>query len=84
MLWLHRSLGAPLSPFQTVPVIRHRYTKYARIVVPLLERRIRTGAAYDGHIPLNRFENAFLAVGSAFMALSDPRRGGEILWLNFY
>lgn len=32
--------------------------------------------AYPGHIPLNWFENAFLAVGSACMALADPRRGG--------
>ena len=33
--------------------------------------------AYDGHIPLNWFENAFLAVGSAVMSLANPRRGGE-------
>ena len=32
--------------------------------------------AYEGHIPLNWFENAFLAVGSAVMSLVDPRRGG--------
>ncbi|KAJ7067352.1 putative COQ4 protein, responsible for restoring ubiquinone biosynthesis [Mycena amicta] len=31
--------------------------------------------AYDGHIPLNWFENGVMAVGSAFMALADPRRG---------
>jgi len=33
-------------------------------------------AAYEGHVPLNWFENAFLAVGSAVMSLVDPRRGG--------
>lgn len=33
--------------------------------------------AYEGHIPLNWFENGVLAVGSAFMSLADPRRGGE-------
>ena len=33
--------------------------------------------AYEGHIPLNWFENAFLAVGSAVMSLVDPRRGGN-------
>ena len=32
--------------------------------------------AYEGHIPVNWFENAFLAVGSAVMSLVDPRRGG--------
>ena len=32
--------------------------------------------AYEGHIPINWFENAFLAVGSAVMSLVDPRRGG--------
>jgi len=35
-----------------------------------------TAPAYPGHIPLNFAENAFLAVGSAFMSLLDPRRGG--------
>lgn len=35
--------------------------------------------AYPGHIPLNWFENAFLAVGSGLMALADPRRGGTRL-----
>jgi len=39
-------------------------------------RSINTTPAYEGHIPLNWFENAFLAVGSAVMSLVDPRRGG--------
>jgi hypothetical protein len=34
--------------------------------------------AYNGHIPLNWFENAFLAVESAVMSLVDSRRGGEL------
>jgi hypothetical protein len=40
--------------------------------------------AYPGHIPLNWFENTFLAAGSAVMALVDPRRGGtsEILFFG--
>jgi ubiquinone biosynthesis protein COQ4 len=41
-------------------------------------RAINNQPAYDGHIPLNWFENAFLAVGSAVMSLVDPRRGGEV------
>ena len=32
--------------------------------------------AYEGHIPLNSFENAFLAVGSGVMSFLDPYRGG--------
>jgi ubiquinone biosynthesis protein COQ4 len=40
--------------------------------------RLNSNQAYDGHIPLNFFENAFLAVGSAVMSLVDPRRGGEV------
>ncbi|KAJ7111958.1 coenzyme Q biosynthesis protein Coq4-domain-containing protein [Mycena epipterygia] len=38
--------------------------------------------AYDGHIPLNWFENGVLAVGSAFMALADPRRGDMVAALG--
>lgn len=32
---------------------------------------------YQGHIPLNTFENAFLAVGSGIIGVSDTKRGGE-------
>jgi ubiquinone biosynthesis protein COQ4 len=45
------------------------------VVIP--KREITTKPAYEGHIPLNYFENAFLAVGSAIMAFKDPRRGGR-------
>ncbi|PFH48382.1 hypothetical protein AMATHDRAFT_150047 [Amanita thiersii Skay4041] len=45
---------------------------------PLLTRFVNTTPAYDGHIPLNWFENAFLAVGSAVMSLADPRRGDMV------
>ncbi|PPQ92576.1 hypothetical protein CVT25_007268 [Psilocybe cyanescens] len=41
-----------------------------------------TKPAYEGHIPLSWFENAFLAVGSAFMSLADPRRGDMIAALG--
>uniref|UniRef100_A0A0W0FA33 4-hydroxy-3-methoxy-5-polyprenylbenzoate decarboxylase n=1 Tax=Moniliophthora roreri TaxID=221103 RepID=A0A0W0FA33_MONRR len=36
-------------------------------------RRWVNTPAYPGHIPLNWFENAFLAVGSGIMALMDPK-----------
>lgn len=39
-------------------------------------RSINTTPQYEGHIPVNWFENAFLAVGSAVMSLADPRRAG--------
>ncbi|CAA7269530.1 unnamed protein product [Cyclocybe aegerita] len=38
--------------------------------------------AYDGHIPLNWFENALLAVGSAVVSLTNPRRGDMIAALG--
>ncbi|KAF8630509.1 hypothetical protein AX15_002879 [Amanita polypyramis BW_CC] len=41
-------------------------------------RFIHRVPAYDGHIPLNWLENAFLAVGSAVMSLADPKRGDLI------
>lgn len=53
------------------------------ILIPTATRRIQqtrsvsNKPAYEGYIPLNFFENAVLAVGSAFMSLADPRRGGE-------
>lgn len=40
------------------------------------KRYLSTQPSYEGHIPLNWFENAFLAVGSAVMSFADPRRGG--------
>jgi len=42
------------------------------------QRRHVAQPAYDGHIPLNWAENAFLAVGSAVMSLLDPRRAGAL------
>ncbi|KAJ6620071.1 putative COQ4 protein, responsible for restoring ubiquinone biosynthesis [Mycena sp. CBHHK59/15] len=38
--------------------------------------------AYEGHIPLNWFENGVLAVGSAVMSLADPRRGDMVAALG--
>ena len=31
---------------------------------------------YEGHVPLNAFERATLAAGSAVISLMNPRRGG--------
>lgn len=36
------------------------------------------GQIYPGHIPLNWFQTALMTVGSAFMSLADPRRGGKL------
>jgi ubiquinone biosynthesis protein COQ4 len=51
---------------------------------PRLTRSIKSEPAYPGHIPLSSFENAFLAVGSAFMSLADPRRAGKWHYSLFY
>lgn len=37
----------------------------------------RPAPSYVGHIPLNVWEQSTLAVGSAFMSLLNPRRGGK-------
>ena len=44
----------------------------------------RPPPAYPGHIPLNWFENVFLAAGSAVVGLTDLRRGGETNVLGNY
>jgi len=46
------------------------------------QRCMSSTPAYEGHIPLNWFENTFLAVGSAVMALADPRRGDMVAALG--
>ena len=54
-----------------------------RAGVPRVLRREKSSEpAYEGHIPLNGFKNAFLAVGSAIMALYDPKRGGNSSSMN--
>lgn len=58
----------PLTVF-TGPIFHRQNPKHTR--------SIKTEPAYPGHIHLNWFENAFLAVGSAFMSLADPRRAGK-------
>jgi hypothetical protein len=45
---------------------------------PMLGRLTeRSSKNYDGHIPLNWFENAFLAGGSGVIGVADTSRGGE-------
>ncbi len=36
----------------------------------------RPSPNYEGHVPLTRTERVSLALGSGFMALMNPRRGG--------
>lgn len=53
----------------------------ASATVSLLSRQASSSsgaAAYDGHIPLNWFENAFLAVGSGIVLLTNPNRAGKL------
>jgi len=53
----------------SAPYVRHFFSKPSE-------------PAYPGHYPLNAFENAFMAVGSAITALKDPRRGDMIAALG--
>jgi ubiquinone biosynthesis protein COQ4 len=50
----------------------------------LVAHRGKTTPAYEGHVPLNWAENAFMAVGSALTALADPRRGGKSIFILFF
>lgn len=74
------------GPFSLISLTRITARSYARsepVVGAILSyhghvRSVTTKPAYEGHIPLNFFENAVLAVGSAVVSLVDPRRGGEL------
>jgi len=58
-------------------------SRFGHAGVPkVLKREKSSEPAYEGHIPLDCFENAFLAVGSAIMALYDPKRGGNSSSMN--
>src|SRR6266576_6637732 len=55
---------------------------FGRQSVSYIRQKTITTNSYDGHIPLNWFENAFLTVGSAMMSLANPRRGGMCFDIN--
>ncbi|KZT23277.1 ubiquinone biosynthesis protein COQ4, mitochondrial [Neolentinus lepideus HHB14362 ss-1] len=65
-----------------IPRTSCRKTNLLPVVNVATRRTVTSKPAYDGHIPLNFFENAFLAVGSAVMSLADPRRGDMIAALG--
>lgn len=46
------------------------------------QRYSSTKPAYDGHTPLNWFENAFLAVGSGVVLLTNPNRADMVAALG--
>ncbi|KAJ3564452.1 hypothetical protein NP233_g8281 [Leucocoprinus birnbaumii] len=79
---LHRQSRIKLSG--GIPSTHYRLgTFYDPVAVSMTQRREKsTTPAYEGHIPLNWFENLFLAVGSATVALKDPRRGDMIAALG--
>jgi len=52
---------------------------YAKPVLSRLTQR--SSKNYEGHIPLNWLENAFLAGGSGVIGVADTSRGGERPWL---
>lgn len=49
--------------------------QYARPALARLTEKSESN--YKGHLPLNWFENAFLAGGSAVIGVADTKRGGE-------
>ncbi|KAI5455039.1 Ubiquinone biosynthesis protein [Naganishia albida] len=50
---------------------------------PVLDRLTRKSSVnYPGHVPLNSLENAFLAVGSGVVGVSDTRRGDLVALLS--
>jgi hypothetical protein len=55
-----------------------------RIGSVAFSQRGKAFPAYEGHVPLNWAENAFMAVGSALAALADPRRGGKFSFSFFF
>ena len=73
-LRVSRRTARSLTTLAPVPVnaaLRHH--------TPWQTRSASTQPAYEGHVPLNWFEHGFLTLGSAFMALANPRRGGTSL-----
>jgi ubiquinone biosynthesis protein COQ4 len=44
---------------------------------PLIQAYTRPAPLYEGHVPLSTPERMLLAVGSAFMSLYNPWRGGN-------
>ncbi|KIJ66841.1 hypothetical protein HYDPIDRAFT_108760 [Hydnomerulius pinastri MD-312] len=76
---LHRHHATTLSFTPRVPVSEKRITDARTLHT---STSLHRSPAYPGHIPLSTFENAFLAVGSAVMALVDPRRGDMVAALG--
>ena len=72
------SILRPQATYLTRALVNRVIRRYPQYVQ---QRRVADKPSYEGHIPLNWFENAFLAVGSAVMSLADPRRGGTVYFL---
>ncbi|THH08930.1 hypothetical protein EW145_g2375 [Phellinidium pouzarii] len=74
-----------LKPFHPTCTLARRGIVLAAAASPHNRHRryeSTKAAAYDGHIPLNWFENAFLAVGSGIVLLTDPRRADMVAALG--
>ena len=81
---LPRTLATPSKLVSLPSRIRHHGDQARVLEGGSSVRSVHTQPAYEGHIPLTWFENAFLAVGSAIMSLVDPRRGGEKASVLFF
>lgn len=81
------SSAARSLPARSARILQYAHNlKIAKCSVPSVHsgiarqaRNSSTVPAYEDHIPLNWFENAFLAVGSGIVLLRDPYRAGSSL-----
>jgi ubiquinone biosynthesis protein COQ4 len=84
-------LALGLSKFRSLPIIRvgssivrnvgrvGTAVTALRYTSPVWTRiSERSSKNYDGHVPLNWFENTFLAAGSGVIGVADTKRGGQL------
>ncbi|KAL5504396.1 COQ4 [Sanghuangporus vaninii] len=69
------SFGRAVIASSTRPLAVHVSVIYPR-------RNASTKPSYEGHTPLNWFENAFLAVGSGIVLLTNPNRADLVAALG--
>ncbi|TFK27457.1 ubiquinone biosynthesis protein COQ4, mitochondrial [Coprinopsis marcescibilis] len=75
------SLSRPSSILRRVIASQRPSTLYA-VHAGRNRRNVATKPNYEGHIPLNWFENALLTAGAAIVSISDPKRGDMVAALG--
>lgn len=74
--WAKRSSRLLIPHTRSLPALSQHPVLSAARSLSTNSSSTTSTPAYDGHIPLNWFENAFLAVGSGLVLLRDPYRAG--------